>query len=304
MNKYSSILKNKAQGTENNFELLEWPRPVRINPLTHTGATHELMRKKQLTPILIGEYESFRHSKINYINWLKLCNVTEANSDKITQASISLKMNIKTFGHKINTDLLENWANTLEKNWPKKLPRNEKTREPIITFPGKYQEKIIHEYGHFLKTEKTSLQFILNKEIKIFLRFINKRSLYDNLSAIIRICWHARKELGIWSRTWFDELILVIEQVLDFRNNLLKIPNKNSILLNNNTWLENILPEKVNVMENKSNQKANQISQLNLKRRKQLNELELLISDSEETLEDTNVKISAALAIALGAVKL
>ena len=107
-------------------------------------------------------------------------------ADEIAQATISLTLTIKRFGHKINNNFLINWAKTLEKNWPKKLPRNFTTGLPIIITPEKSMDKLTEEFEPFLKIEEKALNFILNKEIKIFLKFFDKRSLYDIITTTFR----------------------------------------------------------------------------------------------------------------------
>jgi uncharacterized protein YqeY len=292
MNTFSSIFKNKAQGSEDCFELLEWPRPILVEPLTHTGIKPTSLGKKVLLPILLGEYESFKNSKLNFINWLKICNIPETNADKIAQATVSLQLTLNTLGHKIDISLISNWATTVEQNWPKNLPTSENNTTLIEKIPIKFREKVLSEYGHFLKNGKNALAFILNKEIKIFLKFLHKRSKYDNLSAIIRICWHARKELGMWSRTWFDGLIITAEQTLEPKNFPTKQSNNRSLLLDNNNWTENVLPLEITAKNNQglNISSAKKFSKLNITRRKQLEEKAELNSDSDESLEDTNVQ--------------
>ena len=125
MNKFSSITKNKLQGSENNFEMLEWPRPILTKALTHGSVVKK--QKIEIIPILIGEYEDLKPSYANFQNWIKICEVSTKSIDEIIQATIALKLTLHTFQHKTEKIHLTTWATTLEKNWPNEIPRTEKT---------------------------------------------------------------------------------------------------------------------------------------------------------------------------------
>ena len=151
------------------------------------------------------------------------------------------------------------------------------------------------EFGHFWNKGPANLKFRLVKELKIFLKFINKRTLYDNLAAITRISWIGRKEMGRWSRIWFDELILVVEQLLCFKNHTIqtKKPNKNHTLKNKNTWAENMFSHRVELEKINGQIKIKSLSEkpINQKFKSELNNiLTNGLKPKIITLEDTNIQ--------------
>ena len=216
MNRFSSIETSSHVASVSEFEVLEWPRPIDATPLTHVAIKLDA-NKGVLSPVLIGEYENFHQSKGKFDLWTNLLGVEDHKICEIIQATTALVAVIKKFGYKTNLRSLENWANSLEENWPASGPSENigPFNQKLLT--TKNVEKITPELGIFWLKGANSLKFRINTEIKIFTKFLNRRTLYDNLASITRICWMARKEMGMWSRTRLDKLIILTEQTLNFR---------------------------------------------------------------------------------------
>ena len=71
MNRFSSIETSKHVAPPSHYEILEWPRPVEVPPLTHVGVKLDVSRRT-LNPVLMGEYENFHQSKGKFILWTEI----------------------------------------------------------------------------------------------------------------------------------------------------------------------------------------------------------------------------------------
>lgn len=237
VNQFSSIENSKHIAPITDYEVLEWPRPICTPPLTHVAIKLDSSREV-LYPVLLGEYENLHQAKGKFDIWTNLLGVKQENINEIIQATTALSAIIDKFGYKTSLNSIKNWAVSLEENWPEYGPISNLNTFHEKLLKTQHAEKLIPELGIFWQNGQNSLKFRLRAELKTFLNFLDKRTLYDNFSAITRISWMARKEMGIWSRTWLDKLILLTEQTLNFRlysqKNVKNPPFQN--LCNVNDW--------------------------------------------------------------------
>lgn len=107
-------------------------------------------------------------------NWIKIYEVTHQSIDKIIQSTISIKMTTKKFTHKTEKFHFLNWATTLERNGPKEIPRNEKTGHLKIVLSDFVTNRLKKEFEPFMKNKEFALNFILKKELNVFLKCTEK----------------------------------------------------------------------------------------------------------------------------------
>jgi hypothetical protein len=194
MNKFSSIETSTHVAPANDYEVLEWPRPILSPPLTHVSLTRNT-NKTLIHPVLMGEYEDFSQAKGKFNEWLGLLEVTQENQDEIKQATVALSSVIENFGYKTSKNSLKNWASSLEKNWPEKGPNqnlrsfNEKLNK------SEFIEKISPEFGIFWEKGEKSLSFRLVHELKIFFKNSWKKEHFMTILQQLQeyAGWHEKK---------------------------------------------------------------------------------------------------------------
>jgi hypothetical protein len=177
------------------FEILKWPRGLNTQTLSHELINMDNDSYVSKIPLILKSNETADLDRDANTAWLKLNGVKMENFDAISNISI------------------KNWANTIIKNWVDKIPKHSETHE-LLFFPTDDELIDLEEFMEFFGSEPI-VPLRLNNDLRSLVRFLDQRITYDNFCAVIRTCWIGRKELGSYSRMFFDKLILLSEQCLD-----------------------------------------------------------------------------------------
>jgi hypothetical protein len=196
------------------FEVLKWPRRLDAPILTHELVKMNNTSYVNVVPLILKQTEVNVVDKQATHCWLKLNGVKLENFDAIAQATIGLTSIVESFGYNIQNISIKNWANTIIKNWVDKVPRHSITQELLFSPDIEDISDMEEEYGEFFGINPI-IPLRLTNDLRSIVRFLDQRITYDNYCAVIRACWIGRKELGSYSRSFFDKLILLSEQCLD-----------------------------------------------------------------------------------------
>jgi hypothetical protein len=195
------------------FEILKWPRRLDVSVLTHELVNMDNDAYVSKIPLILKSTEVAELNRDANTAWLKLNGVKAENFDAIGQATIGLTAIVESYGYNISNISIKNWANTIIKNWVDKVPKHSETQE-LLFFPTDDDIIDLEEFMEFFGSNPL-VPLRLNNDLRSLVRFLDQRITYDNYCAVIRTCWIARKELGSYSRMFFDKLILLSEQCLD-----------------------------------------------------------------------------------------
>ena len=197
-----------------------YPRPLETVSISRTKHEETPVRYDITDDITIQtervEFD-WDEAKETFNGWVNILNLPMESVEEIVQSSVNFHNGIICYQYNINIGAIRTYLETILKNWPDKVPR---TPEGEL-LPHRTEDRgfALREHRiYMVNDEPESKHLTLTNDIRAALRWLTRRTMYENLSKTLSLTWLARHEMGKFARDWFDKVIIELDRLLDCRN--------------------------------------------------------------------------------------